>query len=204
VLRARLPPTYARPMRESGGALAKLLVALVVILVAASAALYVYGTRQRPLEFGRFAPAPGNEGADPSSVVLAADGTLSVATIVHNAGRLPVTLEGLGDQTADGPLVVTSLSLGDGHDATAPAAFSPVELDPGNGIGIVVVFMANETACHRLGNDPTAALPLPTVALPFSSYGVAATEEVTANDPPVVVGMTADACAGAAGSAGQA
>jgi hypothetical protein len=184
-----------RLMRESGGALAKLLVTLVVIAALASAALYVYGTRQRPLELGRAVAAPANADGG-SSVTLDADGTLRVATIVRNDGRLRVTLEGLGDQPS-GPLVATSLGLGDGHDATSAAAFAPMQLDPGAGVGIVLVFTPDPGQCARLGDDPTAAMPFPAVALRFSSYGVAATDTVRPEDAPAVVGMTSDMCRGA-------
>jgi hypothetical protein len=182
-------------MRESGGAVAKLLVALVMIAVLASAALYVYGTRQRPLELGNAVPAPANAGSG-SSVRLDPDGTLRVATIVRNDGRLPVTLQGLGDQPS-GPLVATSLGLGDGHDPTSAAAFAPMALDPGTGVGIVLVFAPDPGECARLGDDPSTAMPFPAVALRFSSYGVAATDTVRPEDAPAVVGMTSDVCRGA-------
>jgi hypothetical protein len=182
-------------MRESGGALAKLLVTLVVIAVLVSAALYVYGTRQRPLELGRAVPARANA-ASGSSVTLDADGTLRVATVVRNDGRLPVTLEGLGDQPR-GPLVATSLGLGDGHDPRSAAAFAPMALDPGTGVGIVLVFAPDPGACARLGDDATVAMPFPAVVLRFSSYGVTATDTVRPEDAPAVVGMTTDVCRGA-------
>lgn len=185
-----------RLMRESGGALAKLLVSLLLIGVVASAALYVYATRQRPLGLGKAVPAPANA-SDDSSVTVDADGMLRVATVVRNDGRLPVTLEGLGDQPA-GPLVATSLGLGDGHDATTAAAFTPTALTPGTGLGIVVVFTLDATACAGLGDDPTIAIAFPAVALRFSSYGVAATDAVRPEDAPAVIGLTRDVCAGAA------
>jgi hypothetical protein len=185
-----------RLMRESGGALAKLLVSLLLIGVVASAVLYVYATRQRPLRLGKAVPAPANA-SDDSSVTVDADGTLRVATVVHNDGRLPVTLEGLGDQPA-GPLVATSLGLGDGHDATSAAAFTPTALTPGTGLGVVVVFTLDDTACAGLGDEPTTAIAFPSVALRFSSYGVAATDTVRPEDAPAVIGVTRDVCAGAA------
>jgi hypothetical protein len=185
-----------RLMRESGGALAKLLVSLLLIGVVASAVLYVYATRQRPLRLGKAVPAPANA-SDDSSVTIDADGTLRVATVVRNDGRLPVTLEGLGDQPA-GPLVATSLGLGDGHDATSAAAFTPTALTPGTGLGIVVVFTLDDTACAGLDDEPTAAIAFPAVALRFSSYGVAATDTVRPEDAPAVIGVTRDVCTGAA------
>jgi hypothetical protein len=184
-------------MNQSGGAVAKLLVVLVLVVVAASAALYAYGTRQQPLSVGALAPAPANVGADASTVALDHDGQLRFATIVRNTGRLPVTLEGIaapaGKATA---LIVTSIGLGDGADATTSAAFAPVHLDPGSGIGIVLVLGANPAyPCERLGGATTT--PLPPIALRFSSYGVTGTQTLDVADAPVVAGLTRPVCAGA-------
>jgi hypothetical protein len=184
-------------VRESGGALAKLLVTLLLIVLVASAALYVYGTRQQPLELGRVVAAPANV-ADRSSLKLDADGTLRVATVVHNDGRLPVTLEGLGEQ-ADGPLVATSLGLGTGHDAASAASFARTALEPGAGIGVVIVFTLDGAACAGRRDDAPARIPFPSVTVRFTSYGVAATQTLLPEDAPAVVGVTRAACAAAAG-----
>jgi hypothetical protein len=172
---------------------------LLLVVVAASAALYAYGSRQQPLAFGALTPAPANVGADASTVALDRDGQLRLATIVRNTGRLPVTLEGIA--APDGKpaaLIVTSIGLGDGTDATSSAAFAPVHLDPGSGIGIVLVFGANPAyPCERLGRDRAAAAPLPPFALRFSSYGVTGTQTLDVADAPVVAGLTRSVCAGA-------
>lgn len=183
-------------MNQSGGAVAKLLGLLLVIALAASAALYLYGRHQQPLALGDLTVAATNEGAEPGTIVPDAAGRVRVATIVRNAGRLPVTLEGVA--APDGkpePLIVTSVGLGDGADPTAAAVFTPIDLDPGSGVGIVVVYEVDPSyPCEQLGRDPSATLPLPALAMRFSSYGVTSTQELVATDAPAVAGLTRAAC----------
>jgi hypothetical protein len=123
--------SYARPMSQSGGAIAKLLGLLLVLALAASTALYLYGRHQQPLAIGELTAAAANSGADTATVTLDADRQLRFATILRNDGRLPVTIEGAAAPTGKpAPLVVTSLGLGDGSDATEAAGFTPIALDP--------------------------------------------------------------------------
>jgi hypothetical protein len=188
------------PMNQSGGAVAKLLGFLLVLALMASAALYLYGRHQQPLAIGDLTAAAANVGSKPATVVPDADGLLLFATIVRDAGRLPVTLEGVATSSGDPePLVVTSIGLGDGSDPTAAAAFAPVDLDPGSGVGMVVVFGVNPAyPCQRLGSDPAATIPLPAIAIRFSSYGVTSTQALTPADAPAVAGITRAVCEAAA------
>jgi hypothetical protein len=184
-------------VHQSGGAIAKLLVFLLVVVVVASAGLYVYGTRQQPLSIGALTPAPANaSGGD--ALRLDRSGQLRVATVLHNGGRLPVTIDGLAAASAaSDPLVVTSLGLGDGADATTAAGFVPADLDPGSGVGIVVTFGVNPAfPCARLRGD-ARAVPLPPIPLRFSSYGVSGTQALVAGHPPIVEGLTPEICAAA-------
>jgi hypothetical protein len=184
-------------VHQSGGAIAKLLVFLLMIVVLASAGLYVYGSRQQPLSIGALTPAPANA-AGHGSVQLDGDGLVRVATVLHNIGRLPVTIEGVAaSSTASDPLIVTSLGLGDGTDATAAATFAPAALDPGSGVGIVVTLGVNpDFPCDHLRAD-TRALPLPPIPVRFSSYGVGGTQAVVPDQPPIVIGLTPAACGAA-------
>ena len=180
--------------------MAKLLGLLVVVALLASTALYLYGRQQQPLALGALTAGAENGGPGASAVVLDADGLLRFATIVRNTGRLPVTLEGVAASSGKPELlVVTSIGLGDGSDPTSAAVFAPVDLDPGSGVGLVVVFGVNAAyPCDRLGTDPAAALPLPAIAIRFSSYGVTGTQALTADDAPVVSGITRASCKTAA------
>ena len=185
---------------QSGGAVAKVLGLLLVLALLASAALYVYGSRQQPLAIGDLTAAKANVGRDGSSVTLDDNGSVAFATIVRNDGRLPVTLEGVAAPTGKPePLLVTSIGLGDGSDASAAAVFTPSSLDPGTGIGIVLVIGANPAyPCERLSADPNVATPLPPIALRFSSYGVTGTQTLPITDAPDVVGLTRRVCSAAA------
>jgi len=173
----------------------------MVVAVLASAALYMYGRHQQPLALGDLTAAPTNAGPRGGTVVLDADGQLRFATILRNAGRLPVTLEGV--LVPDGkptPLVVTSMALGDGSDPTAAAVFTPVDLNPGSGVGVVVTFGLNPAyPCARLGSRQAATVALPALAVRFSSYGVTTTQALAPADAPVVAGVTRASCE-AAGS----
>ena len=181
-------------MQQSGGAIAKLLVFLLLLAVVVSAALYAYGRGQQPLAIGELTPAPANA-AGARSVQLDPDGLLRVATIVRNDGRLPLTIEGVAVSAAKtDPLVVTSLGLGDGTDASAVAGFAPVSLGPDVGAGIVITFGVNpDFPCERLAADDGAE-PLPPVVLRFSSYGVNGTQTLVADHPPAVTGLTRSVC----------
>ena len=189
-------------MNQSGGAMAKLLGLLLVVAVVASAALYLYARRQHPLALGAISVGGANDGADASTVALDADGQLRVATIVRNTGRLPVTLEGAATPSGKAePLIVTSIGLGDGSDPTAAVTFAPVDLDPGTGVGVVVVIGVNPAyPCARLGQRPQEGLPLPAIAVRFSSYGVTTTQALAAGDAPTVTGVTRASCAAAGGT----
>lgn len=189
-------------MNQSGGATAKLLGLLLVVAVVASAALYLYARHQQPLALGDISVHSANDGPVDSTVVLDADGQLRVATIVRNTGRLPVTLEGVAAPSGKAePLIVTSIGLGDGSDPTAAVTFAPVGLDPGTGVGIVVVVGVNPAyPCARLGQRPQETLPLPAIAMRFSSYGVTTTQTLAPEDAPAVTGVTRASCTAAGGA----
>jgi len=184
---------------EQGGVIAKLLGILLVLAICASAALYVYGKRQQPLSVDDAHVATNDGERNPTTVGVAPGRAIYVATIVHNDGRLPVTLEGLATP-ATGPTdayVPIAIALGDGKTPNpASGAFAPPSLGPGTGIGVVVTYAINPNlACGHFDttpSDPTAFPPLP---LRLSSYGVDTTQTVPfAHGTPTVSGITKTSC----------
>jgi hypothetical protein len=185
---------------ERGGVLAKLLLWIVVLAVLAGGALYIYGTHQQPLELGPSVHVASSDGdTQPSTVTVTPGAIVSVATFVYNRGRLPITLEGLGaDAPHDAPLVPVELRLGDGT-STAPAktaVFTKKALDPGSGIGVLIVYGVNpDLACNRYGDQPGEPTSLPPVTLRFSSYGIDTTQSIElGRGAPTVAGLTRTQC----------
>src|SRR3954447_16679000 len=183
---------------EDGGAVAKLLGILVVLAVCASAALYAYGKGQQPLsvDIAHIATSGGREAA---TIGLAPNLAVSVATVVHNDGRLPVTLEGLAppaDASGD-PYVPISIELGDGKTAKpSNGAFVPPSLDPDTGIGVVVTYAVNPNLdCSSFGKEPSGPTPFPPFAVRLSTYGVATTQTLQFEiGPPKISGITRASC----------
>jgi hypothetical protein len=167
---------------EDGGVLAKTLALLVVLALVAGAVLYVYVSRQEPLSLDGVHVATNDHVHDPASVAVAPGAQFFVATIVHNDGRLPVTLQGLSqdDASKDDPFVPVSIALGDGKTPDpATNGFTPPSLDPGNGIGVVITFQMNPSlACSRLSDTPGSARELPPIALRYTTYGIETTQSI--------------------------
>lgn len=184
---------------EHGGVVGKLLGILLVLAVCASAALYIYGKRQQPLSMRDAHVATSDGQRDPATVGVAPGSAVYVATIVHNDGRLPVTLEGLapaGTSSTDAYIPI-SLQLGDGKTPKpAGGAFVPPSLDPNTGIGVVVTYAINPNlSCSRFTTTPSVPTPFPPVPLRFSSYGVDTTQTVPlAQGAPTVSGITKTDC----------
>ena len=194
-----------RVHEEHGGVIGKLLGVLLLLVLLASTTLYLYGRQQQPLAVGAVHVATSHNQTDHSTVVLTKDGQVYVATVVHNDGRLPVTLQGLADVApSNGALLVpVAIALGDGKSAgpATAAAFTPIELDPGGGVGVVVTYGPNpELTCARYGAHPGAVTDLPPVPLRFTSYGVVGIQSVAlGSDAPSVAGITRTQCERIAG-----
>ena len=107
--------SVSRLHSQRGGVLAKTLVLLLIVLLAGAAVVYVYGKRQQPLSI-EDATVRATDGGS-GTMVLAPDGRIYVATIVHNDGTFPITLLGLDDAPPphDQPYAATSVGLGDGE-----------------------------------------------------------------------------------------
>jgi hypothetical protein len=183
---------------ETGGVIARLLWMFVIVSVLAGGVLYAYGKNQRPLAFEGTHAAAGTDAHAPTSVAFGRGATVSIATIVRNDGRLPVTLEGLALDPPDRtePLIPESLGLGDGRTPTpSTITFSPPELEPSSAIGVVITFGVNPSlSCERV---PTSATPvaLPAVDLRFSSYGIESTQAVALDHgAPTITGFTRSRC----------
>ncbi len=183
---------------EAGGVVAKFFAFAVVLVVLAGGALYTYGKHQQPLAFDGVHAMSGDGEHDPQAVAFAQGTTISIATVVRNVGRVPVTLEGLALDPPDrsDALVPISLGLGDGHSPTLSATtFAPPALEPSSGIGVVVTYGVNPNlSCSQL---PAVAADetLPPVELRFSSYGVESTQLVPLDDgAPTIHGLTRDRC----------
>jgi len=184
---------------ERGGVVAKLLGLIVVLALLAGGALYVYAKQQQPLSFAEVHVGTGDHDRDPATVRVKRGASIYVATIVHNDGRLPVTLEGLSEDPLgkDDPFVPLTIGLGDGETPSPSAAgFQPWSLDPGEGLGIVITFAVNpELSCARFTDVPSEPLALPPVELRFTSYGVETTQSLPlGKGAPRVERLTRNRC----------
>jgi hypothetical protein len=183
---------------ERGGAIAKLLGLLLLLAVCASAAVYVYAKTTEPLS-AEIAHAATSDGQRAGAVIgVAPHQTLYVATIVHNDGRLPVTLEGIAPAPPDAsqPYVATSMTLGDGKTAKpAGGAFVPPSLDPGTGIGVVVTYTVNPNLdCSSYERQPSDPVAFPVMPVRVSTYGVETTQRVEFELAPRIGGITRGSC----------
>ena len=188
---------------EDGGVLAKTLALLVIVLLLGAGAMYVYGKRQQPLS-AQGATLRATHTAK-GTIVLASEGRVYVATIVHNDGTFPVTLQGLDDTPVahDQAYVATSIDLGDGKtaDPASAATFTSVALQPGAGVGILVVFEPNQDlVCSRYTNTRGQGTAFPTIPLRFSTYGVEATQSIEVPGAPEIKGFTRAECEAAVGT----
>ena len=185
---------------ERGGVIGKLLGLLLLLALLASTALYLYGRQQQPLAVGSVHVATSDGQTSTSTVVLTKGGQVYVATVVRNDGRLPVTLQGLADHApAKGALLIPiAIALGDGKTAepATAAAFTPIALDPGAGVGVLVTYGPNPgLTCARYGDHPGVATELQPIPVRFTSYGVVGTQLVAlGSDAPSIAGITHAQC----------
>jgi hypothetical protein len=169
---------------QRGGALTKLLATLLVLALLASAALFVYTRSQDPLALGvdafvGYNTVLADHGTPTDPVVkLEPNGQIYVATTVRNDGTLPVTITGLGtppdeEQT---PYIPVELHLGDGKtaDPASTSGFEPQKLNPGTGIGILVVFAANAKLICSVFTDTSegSGTEIRSFTLKYTTYGI--------------------------------
>ncbi len=179
---------------ERGGALLKVLLTAMLLVIGASLAFYWYVGRQDPLTLGNVevgwndvldtTVVEGN--GEPPTVSFESGGRVYVATFVKNTGRLRITLEGLGTtQARTSSLYVPFAMFRSDGDSTDPALASPAEpitLEPGQGAGVLVVFAPNpDLACGRLpAPDASDDQSLASFPVRFTTYGVPTTQQVGA------------------------
>jgi hypothetical protein len=111
-------------------------------------------------------------------VKLEPNGQIYVATTVRNEGTLPITITGLGtppdeEQT---PYIPVELHLGDGKtaDPANTSGFEPTKLNPGTGIGILVVFAANAKLICSVFTDTSegSGTEIRSFTLKYTTYGI--------------------------------
>jgi hypothetical protein len=188
-----------RPLTDDrGGIVAKLLGILLVLAILASAAVYVYGKGQQPLEADIAHTATSDGDRQAATIGVGPHMAVYAATIVRNAGRLPVTIEGLASvpREPSQPYVPITIELGDGKTANPTnGAFVPPSLDPGTGIGVVVTYAIDPNLdCSAYTRRPSKRVPFPPLPLRLSSYGVDTTQTLTFEIAPTVSGITEAAC----------
>ncbi|TMK36817.1 MAG: hypothetical protein E6G58_04670 [Actinobacteria bacterium] len=170
---------------REGGALTKVLATLLVLALLASAALFVYTRSQDPLALGVDASVGYNavlaDHGTPSDplVKLEPNGQIYLATTVRNEGSLPITITGLGQPPADEqtPYVPVELHLGDGKTADpagSTSGFEPTRLNPGTGIGVLVVFAANSKLICSVFTDTSegSGTEIRSFTLKYTTYGI--------------------------------
>jgi hypothetical protein len=180
---------------EEGGVLTKLLGWTLLLAVAASAGLFLYVRLTSPLAAGpATARAPGAGGVD--AVRLTPEGSILVATTVLNDGRWPITLTGLADDPAreGDPYLATEIGLGDGETASPDAVvpFAPTRLEPGQGVGVVVVFTPNAgQRCRQYPVDASAEAiltELDSFGIAYELAGIPGEQVVIVEEPFATVG----------------
>jgi hypothetical protein len=183
---------------ERGGVVLRLLLWAVLLVILASAVLFVYVRVQEPLAWGeRTVRAVRAGGAD--TLRLQPGTTVYVAGFLRNEGRMPVKVQGLsGDDEPGSLLVATSLALGDGVTPRpdAAATFEPITIGPGEGVGIFVTYEVNGALdCSAFTKDPGEPWQLRRIALQVSAYAMPFDQTVTATPPLALVeAPTRDRC----------
>ena len=169
---------------QDGGAIAKLLGTIVVLLLLAAGGLFVYTRTQNPLAAGQdaavgFNAALADHGTtDPPVVQLEPNGQIFLATTVHNDGNLPITITGLGPPSDEEqqPYIPVDLHLGDGTstDPNTAAPFSPKKLGSGEGVGILVTYAANPALICSLFTETSEGngTQISSFTLKYTTFGI--------------------------------
>lgn len=180
---------------DSGGVATKLLITVFAVAVVGSIAIYVFLRNDQPFALSPEAAVDVNQTLreaktpEDGTIPLVRGGEIYVATFVRNDGRFPVTLEGLGDlgEVDDVPYIPVELRLGDGTepDPSGTAVFAPQTLDPGEGVGVLVIYTPNpDLLCQLLTEEPTGrGTTIDGFAVTGSTYGVSFEQLLTAAEP---------------------
>ncbi len=179
---------------QSGGIATKLLVGVFAVAIVASIGAYLFLRNDTPLALSPEATLGVNRaiedaGVTEDGVVLTRGGEVYVATFVRNDGRFPVTLQKLGDlgEIDAVPYIPSELRLGDGStpDPDGTAVFSPQTLDPGEGIGVLVIYTPNpDLRCQVLPEEAVGrGTTIAGFPLEGTVYGVTFTQDLEASEP---------------------
>jgi hypothetical protein len=187
---AAYAPRMTRPDTERGGAFAKLLGTVFVLLLLVSAGLFIYTRTQNPLSVSEDAAIGFNEAladhgqATPALVKLEPNGQIYLATTLRNDGNLPITITGLGEPPDEeqSPYIPVEIRLGDGTsaDPNASANFTPQKLGSGEGVGVLVVYAANPKLICSLFSDTSegGGTEIRAFTLKYTTFGIPDTQTV--------------------------
>jgi hypothetical protein len=180
---------------EQGGAIAKLLGTIVVLLLLVSGGLFIYTRTQDPLSVSEEAAVGFNqalaEHGDPSHPVvqLEPNGQIYVATTVKNDGSLPIKITGLGDPSDEeqSPYIPVEIHLGDGKttDPAGWANFAPKTLGSGEGVGVVIVYAANANLICSLFTETSegGGTEIRSFTLKYTTFGIPDTQTLDMGRP---------------------
>jgi hypothetical protein len=178
----------ARMGREAGGALAKVLVSLLIAVIVVVSGIVAYVESTDAIRAGGFTiggnEATGTGTGDPPVFRLGRGGEIYVATTLVNEARFSIRIEGIGDPGDVGqePYIPREIRLGNGTTATldATSLFSPVDLSTGSGVGVVFVFAVNPDLVCKLFPDERQDNQTEYDAVPvkYSSLYVGKTDDI--------------------------
>jgi hypothetical protein len=191
--------------REDGGVVLRVILWVALLAVLAGGVLFVYVRLQEPLALDAATVRTVGTGDDPEAPRLRQGARIFVAAFLRNEGRMPVTVQGLAEQDdPSAPFIPTAIALGDGSSTTAGAAapFTPITVDPGEGVGILMTFEVNpDLDCSLYSKDAGEAWPLRRVALKATAYLMPFDQTVTAEVPFArIEGPTREQCLAVTGA----
>ena len=188
----RVFPAYAPRMgrwdEHEGGAVAKLVGTILVLLLLVSGGLFIYTRTQDPLNVPGDAAVGFNEAladhgtSDPPLVKLEPNGQIYLATTIRNDGSLPITITGLGEPSDEEqtPYIPVDLFLGDGKstDPGTAAHFTSTKLSPHVGMGILVQYAANVNLVCSLFTETSegSGTEISSFSLKYTTYGIPDTQ----------------------------
>jgi hypothetical protein len=199
--------------RETGGALAKVLVFLLIVVILLVSGTVAYVESTDAIRAGSYTvggnAATGAGAGDPPAFRLGRGGEIYVATTLVNDARFSIRIEGIGDPGDVGqePYIPREIRLGNGTTATlgATSLFAPVDLSSGSGVGVVIVFAVNpDLVCKLFPDQPEdTQTEYDVVPVKYSSLFVGKTDDIGFGSELFAVQQpTRSECQAATGTAG--
>jgi hypothetical protein len=202
----------ARTSDERGGTLLRLLAALFVLFLLATAGLFVYTRTQDPLSMSEdatigFNAVLADHGDDSAPVVkLEPNGQIYLATTIHNDGSLPITITGLGppNDEEQTPYIPVAIGLGDGKtaDPNAASSFTTTKVGSGVGVGVLVTYAANSNLLCSLFTETSegGGTEIRSFTVRYTTFGIPATQTLDVGRALATVARpTRDECTQATG-----